>query len=226
MHRFFLVLFIKAIESIMKYKMNAFLLLVCGFFLSQSVVANSAQQTYRDHYFPGTETLAANEMRVIALGTGMPLVRKSQASASFLVELGNGDKFFFDLGTGAATNFSSLGIPYSEANVVFTGHLHSDHIGDILPLWMGGWVGGRTTPLHLYGPAGKSPEYGTAAFVKNLKNTWWWDYKSRVGRLPEIGGDLIGHEFPYDKPNVVYEKNDVRVTAFPAITWSKSRSNR
>lgn len=179
--------------------------------------ANAEPGAYRDHYFPGTETLADDEMRVIALGTGMPLVRRSQASASFLVELGSGDRFFFDLGTGAATNFSALGIPYSEATIVFTGHLHTDHVGDIVPLWMGGWVGGRTVPLHLYGPSGKTPEYGTTAFVENLKKTWWWDYKSRVGRLPEPGGELVGHEFPYDKPGVIYESNGARVTAFPAI---------
>ena len=29
-------------------------------------------EKYRSHYHPNTETLAPNEMRVIALGTGMP----------------------------------------------------------------------------------------------------------------------------------------------------------
>ena len=52
---------------------------------------------YRDHYFPGTEDLAPDELRVIALGTGMPLVRRSQASASFLIQLGNGENFIFDM---------------------------------------------------------------------------------------------------------------------------------
>jgi hypothetical protein len=32
----------------------------------------SEERTYRDHYYPGTEELAADEMRVLALGTGMP----------------------------------------------------------------------------------------------------------------------------------------------------------
>jgi ribonuclease Z len=47
----------------------------------------------RDSYFPNTETLASDEMRIIACGTGMPTGRESQAAACFLVELGNGDKF-------------------------------------------------------------------------------------------------------------------------------------
>jgi len=55
----------------------------------------------RDTYFPGTENLGKNEMRVVALGTGMPSARPKQAAACFLVELGNGDKFLFDIGSGS-----------------------------------------------------------------------------------------------------------------------------
>ena len=49
-----------------------------------------------DVYYPGTEELGPNEMRVVALGTGMPNARPKQAAAAWLVELGNGDKFLFD----------------------------------------------------------------------------------------------------------------------------------
>jgi ribonuclease Z len=66
----------------------------------------------RDVYYPNTEDLAPDEMRVIACGTGMPTTRAAQAAACFLVELGNGDKFIFDIGTGAAERISSLQIPY------------------------------------------------------------------------------------------------------------------
>ncbi|MCK4732155.1 MAG: hypothetical protein KAT65_06810 [Methanophagales archaeon] len=60
------------------------------------------EKKYRDAYFPGTEELGKKEMRITALGTGMPNLRPSQASASFLVELGNGDKFFFDMAPAAS----------------------------------------------------------------------------------------------------------------------------
>ena len=42
-------------------------------------------------------------MRVIACGTGMPMPRLKRAAACFLVELGNGDKFIFDMGAGKTT---------------------------------------------------------------------------------------------------------------------------
>ncbi len=40
-------------------------------------------------YFPGTEALGKDEIRLIALGTGMPAARRSQAATCWLVEVGN-----------------------------------------------------------------------------------------------------------------------------------------
>ena len=57
----------------------------------------------RGVYSPNTEKLGKNEMRIISLGTGMPYGRRAQAATSWLVELGNGDKFLFDVGTGSPT---------------------------------------------------------------------------------------------------------------------------
>ena len=42
-------------------------------------------------YYPGTEELGKDEIRIVACGTGMPSARRSQAATCFLVELGNGD---------------------------------------------------------------------------------------------------------------------------------------
>ena len=41
-------------------------------------------------YYPGTEELGKDEIRLIALGTGMPAARRSQAATCWLVELGTG----------------------------------------------------------------------------------------------------------------------------------------
>ncbi len=59
-------------------------------------------------YYPGTEKLGESEIRLIALGTGMPAARRSQAATCWLLELGNGEKFLFDLGTGANANMAAL----------------------------------------------------------------------------------------------------------------------
>ena len=140
-------------------------------------------QEYRDHYYPGTEELAVDEMRAIALGTGMPNARMSQAGSCWLVELGNGDKFFFDLGTGCIEKFSVLGIPYGAANKVFISHLHSDHFGGFASWWMGGLVAGRRVGVEVWGPNGASPDLGTKYAIDTTVESLKWDVTSRSGRL-------------------------------------------
>ena len=63
-------------------------------------------------YYPGTEEIAEGEIRLIACGTGLPAARRDQAATCWLAELGNGDKFFFDIGTGSMANVAALMIPY------------------------------------------------------------------------------------------------------------------
>ena len=108
-------------------------------------------------YAPNSEDLGPEEMRVIACGTGMPSLRMAQAAACFLVELGNGDKFIFDIGTGSAERLSALEIPYDWLDKIFLGHLHGDHFGDLGALFVGGGVGGRHVPLRIWGRIIASP---------------------------------------------------------------------
>ena len=58
----------------------------------------------QETYYPNSEDLAPDEMRLIACGTGMPTTRAAQAAACFLVELGNRDNFLFDIGFSEFTN--------------------------------------------------------------------------------------------------------------------------
>ena len=110
--------------------------------------------SHRDVYYPGSEDLKPDEMRIIACGTGMPNARPKQAAACWLVELGNGDKFIFDIGTGSAERLSAMKIPYDYLDKVFISHLHSDHFGDLDALWVGGVVANRIKPLSVWGPSG------------------------------------------------------------------------
>lgn len=172
----------------------------------------------RDMYYPGTEELGADEMRLTSCGTGMPAARRGQAATCWLLELGNGDKFVFDVGTGSVANLASLGIPYDFLDRVFLTHLHQDHTGDLVALWIGGWTGGRHGPLRIWGPSGDEPELGTKAFAENLTKTFHWDYSSRIGTLPSRAGKIEAQEFDYTQVNqVVYEENGVTVRSWPAI---------
>ena len=172
---------------------------------------------YPRTYFPGTERVGKNEMRITALGTGMPTQSPSDAAAAFLVELGNGDSFLFDLGTGSTDRLSGLETDYSKLDKVFISHLHTDHAGDLATLWVAGWIGGRYTPLHVYGPSGSAPKLGTKFHVDHIREAWAWDVTSRAGTLPNAGGEIVAHEFDYSKTAVIYDKNGVKVKSFPAI---------
>ena len=110
--------------KITKYNLIVPLVLICGIAIgiyhdvlvqkilvtkvdakSSSDLSPTEAVSERDVYYPGTEALKPDEMRVIACGTGMPNARPKQAAACWLVELGNGDKFLFDIGSGSLSAF-------------------------------------------------------------------------------------------------------------------------
>ena len=172
----------------------------------------------RDTYYPNSEDLAKDEMRVIACGTGMPTTRAAQAAACFLVELGNGDKFIFDIGSGSAERLSSLQIPYDYLDKIFIGHLHGDHFGSLGEIFIGGGLMGRHKPLQIWGPTGATPELGTAYAVEKMVEMYTWDLAGRAGLVDFRGFKVDVHEFDYRAENaVIYEENGVTIRSFPAI---------
>ena len=173
---------------------------------------------YPASYFPNTELLGPAEMRITALGSGMPNLTRAAASIAYLVELGNGDKFLFDIGSGSMANLFSLRPDFSKIDKVFASHLHTDHVGDFMGLHIGSWLSGRYTPLHLYGPTGATPEMGTKAFVAGMEKGYAWDIAGRSGALPDAGGKIVVHEFDYKAVNeVIYQENGVTIRSWPAI---------
>ena len=173
---------------------------------------------YPASYFPNTELLGPAEMRITALGTGMPNQTKAAVSISYLVELGNGDKFLFDMGMGSMGNLFSLRPDFSKLDKVFASHLHIDHVGDFMGLHIGGWLSGRYTPIHIYGPTGSTPELGTKAFIDGMRKGYAWDLATRSGALPDLGAQIKVHEFDYKQENeIVYQQNGVTIRSWPAI---------
>jgi ribonuclease Z len=157
-------------------------------------------------------------MRIVACGTGMPNARPKQAAACWLVELGNGDKFIFDIGTGSAERIAALQIPYNFLDKVFVGHLHTDHFGDLASLFVGGALAGRQKPLRIWGPSGAKPELGTKYAIDHLREMVTWDLTGRQGLVDERGYHIEVEEFDYKGVNqVVYEENGVTIRSWPAI---------
>lgn len=172
----------------------------------------------RDFYAPNSEDLGPDEMRLIACGTGMPTARPSQAASCWLLELGNGDKFIFDIGTGSAERIAAMQIPYNFLDKVFLSHLHTDHFGDLDALFVGGALAGRQKPLRVWGPSGDTPERGTKYAIEHLRKALTWDLDGRKGITDPRGYHIEANEFDYKGMNqVVYQENGVTIRSFPAI---------
>jgi ribonuclease Z len=183
----------------------------------------SKVKEYAKHFIPGNEVLASDEMRITVMGSGTPApIRAAQGTSCVLVQLGNGDAFIFDIGSGTVGNLFSMGVPPSELDKVFLTHFHLDHIGGIFPLFDAmGWA--RNTPLRVWGPSGHTPELGTAAFIDHVYGASEWHRQSKQDLLPVEGASFDVKEidislFSVDNPQqLVYDNNGVKIFAFPVI---------
>ena len=183
----------------------------------------SKVKAYPEHFIPGKETLADDEMRITIMGSGTPApIRACQATSGIMVQLGNGDSFLFDIGSGTVGNIFSMGVHPAQLDKVFITHFHLDHVGGIFPLFDAmGWA--RNTPLRVWGPSGHTPELGTAAFTENIYKAAEWHRQSKSDLLP-VGGakfdtkEIDISKFSLENPQqLVYDNDGVKILAFPVV---------
>ncbi len=175
-------------------------------------------------YYPGTEKLQDNEMRVFACGTGMPQPRLKQAGSCFLVELGNGDKFVFDLGIDSAARLASLGIPTDQLDKVLISHLHFDHAGDFRAFWLARGVNAARQPLYLWGPGGgQNPDWGIRGWSEKITEAWAWDVATRESSGDPRSTQLHVTEIDWKQINqLFYNENGVKIYSIPTIHIDQS----
>lgn len=71
--------------------------------------------------------------------------------------------------------------------------------------------------MEVWGPAGEEGHLGTLAYTEHLEAAHAWDMKSLCGHPGQSGARTITTEVPYDRPEVVYQRNGVTITSFPVI---------
>jgi ribonuclease Z len=127
----------------------------------------------------------------------------------------------FDRGEGSVANYISAGLALNQLDKIFITHLHVDHFGALPWLYMfGGWAGRWHKPLRVWGPSGRSPEYGTAHMVEGMKQMLTW-HRDAFSVFPVgQGHDVDVTEFDFrDNGGVCYEENGVKV-----IHWQRSHA--
>jgi ribonuclease Z len=166
----------------------------------------------RNNYFPMSEQLGPDEMRISFMGTSPYPPRLNQAGTSIMVELGNGDRFFFDFGPGCMRNIAAMQVPLQEVNDIFITHLHVDHYHDLsylLPFraWSGGWV-----PLRVHGPSGRTPELGIQGMVNGMKQMLKWHLEAFDVFPIGDGYEVEVNEYDWkDENGICYDKNGVTI---------------
>jgi ribonuclease Z len=175
-------------------------------------------------YYPGTEAIAADEIRVIACGTGMPQPRLKQAGSCYLIELGNGDKFIIDMGKGSAERLAALGIPTDQLNRVLISHLHFDHAGDFPSFWLARGVNAARQPLYLWGPGGgQNPDWGIRGWSEKIEDAWSWDVATRKSSGDPRSTQLTVTEIDWKKVNeLFYDEKGVKIYSIPTIHIDQS----
>jgi len=139
-----------------------------------------------DPYYPGTETLGADEMRITFLGTS-PIPRTAQECNSIFVEVGSGDQFVFDCGTGVVAKYNAMGIGNARMNKIFLTHIHADHMSDLCFIYCFGPATDRKSPLYIWGQTksgvpdpvtGQIYEDGLKAYCERLREVCRWHTES------------------------------------------------
>ena len=130
-----------------------------------------------------------------------------------MVELGNGDRFFFDFGPGCVKNILAMGVPVPSINDIFITHLHVDHYHDLSYLLpFSAWAGRWHMPLRVTGPSGRTPELGTKGMVAGMKQMLKWHLEAFDACPIGDGYEIEVNEFDWkDENGICYEKNGVTI---------------
>jgi len=151
--------------------------------------------------------LAAQDTRVVLLGTGTPNPDPERMGPSVAVISGE-RVYIVDCGAGVVRRAAAAGIRMDQLTRLFVTHLHSDHTAGYPDLIFTPAVTGRIELFEAYGPPGLREMTG------HIMKAWKQDMGIRLhGMEPaDARGYVVrAHDV---KPGEVYRDEQVRVIAF------------
>lgn len=148
-------------------------------------------------------------VRVVMLGTGSPVPDPKAFGPATAIIVGS-RVFLVDAGAGVTRQLGAAGFPrVKEIEATFFTHLHSDHTLGYPDLIFTTWIMGRRAPLRVYGPP------GLRRMTSRLLDAWREDIDLRVAGLERETREWLAVEAREIKAGTVYDRERVRVTAFP-----------
>ncbi len=162
--------------------------------------------------------------KVVLLGTGNPMPDPDRSGPATAIVV-NGSAYLIDFGPGvvrrAAAAMQERGIKAlnpTNLRVVFNTHLHSDHTAGYPDLILTPWTMGRRVPLEIYGPK------GLKAMTENILAAYSEDIRIRTTGMEQIPPGTCAVNTHEISSGIVYQDNNVRVTAFPTKhgDWEES----
>jgi ribonuclease BN (tRNA processing enzyme) len=151
--------------------------------------------------------------QVVLLGTGTPNAEPDRWGPALAVVV-NGTPYLVDAGAGVVRRASAAfargieGLEVRRLGIVFLTHLHSDHTVGLPDLIYSPWVLEREAPLEVLGPP------GTEAMAFHLAEAYKEDVAVRIQGLEPINPSGHVVEAKDVQPGVVWEDENVKVTAF------------
>ncbi len=168
--------------------------------------------------------LPASEItQLVLLGTGTPNAESDRWGSSLAVVV-NGTPYLVDAGAGVVRRASAgfeagiEGLEVKRLAFLFLTHLHSDHTVGWPDLIYSPWVLERDTPLSVIGPQ------GTEAMAGHLAAAYRPDVQVRLEGLEPANPTGFEVRAVDASPGLVYEDQNVRVTAFEVAhgSWSQA----
>jgi ribonuclease Z len=162
-----------------------------------------------------TDWLNDGGLHVILCGTGTPVADPDRAGPCVAVIAG-GKFLLVDAGPGSWENVQRWQLPRSQLSGLLLTHFHSDHIAEVGEVTVQSWIGGRSQPLPVYGPA------GVDSLVEGFQRAYSFDAQYRVAHhgeaaMPPSGSVARAQIIPEstgDAGTVVLDDAGVKVTAF------------
>jgi len=150
----------------------------------------------------------------ITLGTaGGPPMHASQSQIANALQVDDAI-YLFDVGNGALRQMDAAKLPVRNIRRVFLTHHHPDHNADLGIVMLSWWLFGTDQPLGVLGPPGTTTLVDglVAANAPTIQASF--PTGSRPPR-PPLGEMVQAGDLPadIDSPTVVYEDDNVRVSA-------------